>query len=144
MLSITRLSLAEAREVLAGASDHAEHIGVPMCISVVDESGNLIAFERMDGAKILSVSLSEDKACTAALARRPTHIYNALAQSGGLVHGIDGSLGGRFSLVGGGYPVIVDGDVVGGVGCSSGTPEQDMECCRAGLERLLGDEADFE
>jgi len=144
MLSITRLSLAEARELIAGAADHADHIGVPMCISIVDESGHRIAFERMDGGKILSVSLSEDKAYTAALARRPTHIYNELSQSGGLVHGIAGALGGRFSLVGGGYPVIVDGDVVGGIGCSSGTPEQDMECCRAGLERLLGDEAEYE
>lgn len=82
MLSITRLSLAEARELIAGATEHAEHIGVPMCISVVDESGHLIAFERMDGGKVLSVSLSEDKAYTAALARRPTHVYNALSQSG--------------------------------------------------------------
>lgn len=144
MLSVTRLSLDEARELISGATDHANHIGVPMCISVVDESGNLIGFERMDGAKVLSITLSADKAHTAALSRRPTHVYNQLSQSGGLVHGISSALDGRFSLVGGGYPVICDGDVVGGIGCSSGTPEQDMECCRAGLERLLGDEAEYE
>ena len=144
MLSIARLSLDEARELIEGAADHAGHIGVPMCISVVDESGNLIAFERMDGAKVLSISLSADKAYTAAIARRPTHVYNALVQSGSLAYGIENAHGGRFSLVGGGYPVICDGDIVGGIGCSSGTPEQDMACCRAGLERLLGDEAEYE
>ncbi len=144
MLSIPRLSLAEARELIAGATEHAEHIGVPMCISVVDESGNLVAFERMDGAKILSVQLSADKAFTSAIARRPTHIYNDLCQPGSLVYGIHTSSGGRFSLVGGGYPVIAGGDIVGGIGCSSGTPEQDMECARAGLERLFGDEVEYE
>ena len=113
-------------------------------LSVVDESGNLVAFERMDGAKILSVQLSADKAFTSAIARRPTHIYNDLCQPGSLVYGIHTSSDGRFSLVGGGYPVIADGDTVGGIGCSSGTPEQDMECARAGLERLFGDEVEYE
>jgi len=144
VLSVPRLSLAEARELLDGAVEHAEHIGVPMCVAVVDESGNMVAFERMDGSKVLSVQLSADKAFTAAIARRPTHVYNELCQPGSLVFGIHTSSGGRFSIVGGGYPVIADGDTVGGIGCSSGTPEQDMACARAGLERLFGDDVEYE
>ena len=73
MLSIPRLALADAQTLIAGARKEAQRIRVPMCIAVTDESGNLIAFERMDGAKVLSVQLSQDKAFTAAISRRPTH-----------------------------------------------------------------------
>lgn len=139
MLSIPRLSLEEAETLIEGARRQSEEIGVPMCISVTDESGNLIAFRRMDGAKVLSVSLSADKAYTSAISRRPTHEYNEVCVPGSLANGIQMSSGGRFSTVGGGYPVIVDGATVGGIGCSSGTPEQDMECAQAGINHFTGD-----
>ncbi|MBT4890303.1 MAG: heme-binding protein [Rhodospirillales bacterium] len=138
MLTIQRLSLADAVKLIEGASEHATKIDVPMCISVCDESGNLIAFERMDGAKVLSVSLSADKAFTSAISRRPTHDYNELCVPGNLVFGIQTSSGGRFSTVGGGFPVIIEGNTVGAIGCSSGTAEQDMACCEAGLSRFFG------
>lgn len=134
MLTVRRLSHQDARELIAGASQHARELGVPMCISVCDESGNLIAFERMDGGKIHSIQLSMDKAFTAASARKATHEYNAACTPGSLVFGIHTALGGRISVVGGGFPVTVDGEVVGGIGVSSGTPQQDMECAQAGLE----------
>ena len=137
MLSIPRLSLADAQLLVEGAARHAGEIGVPMCIAVTDESGTLIAFQRMDGAKVLSVGLAADKAFTAAVSRRPTHEYNALCVPGSLVFGIHTSSGGRFSTVGGGYPVMVDGDTVGGIGCSSGTAEQDMACASAGIEFFM-------
>ena len=137
MLTIQRLSLGDAVKLIEGASNHAAEIGVPMCISVCDESGNLIAFERMDGAKVLSVSLSADKAYTSAISRRPTHDYNELCVPGNLVFGIQTSSGGRFSTVGGGFPVIIDGETVGAIGCSSGTAEQDMACSQAGLSRFF-------
>jgi len=137
MLSINRLSLADAVKLIEGASEHTESIAVPMCIAVVDESGNLVAFERMDGAKVQSVSLSEDKAFTTAISRRPTHEYNEISVPGNLVFGIQSAVGGRFSTVGGGYPVIIEGETVGAIGCSSGTVEQDMACSQAGLDRLL-------
>jgi len=140
MLSIPRLSLADAHVLLEGAAEHAEEIGVPMCIAVTDESGNMIAFQRMDGAKVLSVGLASDKAFTAAISRRPTHAYNEICVPGSLVFGIHTSSGGRFSTVGGGYPVIVGGDTVGGIGCSSGTAEQDMACASAGLDMFLGED----
>jgi uncharacterized protein GlcG (DUF336 family) len=133
MLSITRLALADAEILIAGASAHARRIKVPMCVAVVDESGNLIAFARMDGSKVLSVQLAQDKAFTAAISRRPTHDYNARAVPGNLAFGIQSAHGGRFSTVGGGVPVEVNGAVVGGIGCSSGTPEQDRACAEAGV-----------
>lgn len=134
MLTVRRLSHQDARELIAGARQHARELGVPMCISVCDESGNLIAFERMDGGKIHSIQLSMDKAFTAASARKATHEYNAACTPGSLVFGIHTALGGRISVVGGGFPVTVDGEVVGGIGVSSGTPQQDMECAQAGLQ----------
>ncbi len=105
-----------------------------MCIAVTDDSGNLIAFQKMNHSKVLSVTLAQDKAMTAAIAKRGTHEYNELCVPGSLVFGIHTSLGGRFAIVGGGLPVIVDGDVVGGIGVSGGAPEQDIECAQAGLD----------
>lgn len=105
-----------------------------MCTAVVDESGNLIAFERLDGAKVTSISIAIDKAFTAAAARNPTRFYMENAQPGKPTWGIQGTNGGRFCIVGGGLPVVVDGAVVGGVGCSTGTAAQDEEVAQAGIE----------
>jgi len=138
VLTIKRLSLDDARKLIRGAARKAKKIGVPMCIAVTDEAGNMIAFERMDGAKILSVDLSADKAFTAAVSKRPTHEYNELCQPGSLVFGIHTSSKGRFSIVGGGYPVVVRGSVVGAVGLSGGAAEQDMECALAALKAFAG------
>lgn len=134
MLTIKRLDLAEARVLIEGAAAKAGDMGVPMCIAIVDESGNLIAFERMNGGKISSVTIAQDKAFTAAAAKKATHDYNAVNVPGSLAFGIHTEVGGRISSVGGGLPVIVDGEVVGGIGLSSGTPQQDMDCAQAGLD----------
>lgn len=133
MLSIERLSLEDSQVLMEGATEKANEIGVPMCISIVDESGNLIAFHRMDGGKILSVSLSQDKAFTAAVSRRTTSFYNENAVPGNLTNGIQSAWAGRFSTVGGGIPVEADGTIVGAVGISGGTPEQDIECAEAAI-----------
>ncbi len=108
-----------------------------MCIAVADESGNLISFERMDGGKVTSISIAQDKAFTAAAARKATHEYNEACVPGNLVFGIHTSCGGHFNIIGGGYPVVVDGAVAGGIGVSSGTPSQDMEVAQAGLGHFL-------
>ena len=134
MLTIKRLSLDDARVLIEGAAAKARAIGVPMCIAVVDESGNLIAFERMDGGKVTSVTIAQDKAFTAAAAKKATHDYNKANVPGSLAFGIHTEVGGRISSVGGGLPVVVDDEVVGGIGLSSGTPEQDMECAQAGID----------
>ena len=137
MLTIQRLSIDDARLLIDGARAEAGKIGIPMCIAVVDESGNLIAFERMDGGKITSVTVAQDKAFTAAAARKATHEYNAACVPGNLVFGIHTAMGGRLCVVGGGLPVSVDGAVVGGIGISSGTPQQDMQCAQAGIDHFL-------
>ncbi len=137
MLEIKRLSLDDARLLIRGATRRANAIMVPMVIAVVDESGHLIAFERMDGGKILSTTLAVEKATTAAVSRKATHDYNAAALPGQLTFGIQHALGGRFSLVGGGRPVVVGSDVVGGIGVSGGAPEQDMDVAQAGIDHFL-------
>ena len=137
MLTITRLSHADTVPLLAGSRAHADSIGVPMCIAITDESGNLIAFERMDGGKITSITIAIDKAYTAAAAKKATHEYGASAQPGGPAYGINSAIAGRLMVVAGGLPIIVDGAVVGGIGVSSGTPMQDREVAQAGLQTFL-------
>ncbi|GAA3950712.1 heme-binding protein [Allohahella marinimesophila] len=137
MLTISRLDQNDARKLIEGARAKAMDIKVPMCIAVTDESGNLLAFERMDGGKITSITVAQDKAFTAAAARKATHEYNAACVPGNLVFGIHTSMGGRLCVVGGGLPVSVEGAVVGGIGISSGTPQQDMDCAQAGIDHFL-------
>lgn len=133
MLTIKRLSIEEARILIEGAAAKAREMGVPQCIAVTDESGHLIKFDRMDGGKVSSVSIAIDKAFTGAVARRGTHVYNELCVPGKPTFGIHVTNNGRFSVIGGGLPVHVGGDIVGGIGVSSGTAEQDLICAEAGL-----------
>ena len=141
MLSIERLSAEDADVLIEGAEREATKIGVPMCIAVVDESGNLVAFRRMDGGKILSVGLSQDKAFTAAVSRKTTQAYNQNCVPGNLAFGIHTSAGGRSSTVGGGVPVEIDGVVVGGIGLSGGAPEEDIQCAEAAIAFFLNRDA---
>ncbi|MDG2249847.1 MAG: heme-binding protein [Gammaproteobacteria bacterium] len=137
MISVKRLSIKDARILIDGAREKAKEIGVPMCIAVTDDSGNLIAFERMDGGKAHSIEVAQDKAFTAGAARKATHEYNAVNTPGNLAFGIHTEAGGHISTVGGGLPVVIEGDCVGGIGASSGSPQQDMEVSQAGLDHFL-------
>lgn len=134
MQTIQRLSYDDAAILTSGAEAKALEIGVAMCIAVVDNAGFLIAFKRMDGGKELSTTLAQDKAHTAAIAKKSTADYNAAAVPGSLVNGIQTAAAGRFSTVGGGIPVVAGGAVVGAIGISGGAPEQDIECAEAGIE----------
>jgi uncharacterized protein GlcG (DUF336 family) len=137
MMTVKRLDLADAGVLLAGARAKAAEIGVPMCIAITDEGGNLVAFERMDGGKVTSITIAIDKAFTAAGAKKATHEYGEVSQPGKPVYGIASAIGGRLMVVGGGLPVLVDGEVVGGIGVSSGTPMQDREVAEAGIAAFL-------
>ena len=137
MKTLTRLDLTDARVLIAGAAAHADTIGVPMCIAIVDESGQLIAFERMEGGKVTSTTIAVDKAFTAAAARKATHEYGAASQPGAPAYGINSAIGGRLMVVGGGLPVIWRGEVVGGIGISSGSPAQDQAVAQAGIDHWL-------
>ena len=136
-MTVKRLDLADAGVLLAGARAKAAEMGVPMCIAITDEGGNLVAFERMDGGKVTSITIAIDKAFTAAGAKKATHEYGEVSQPGKPVYGIASAIGGRLMVVGGGLPVLVDGEVVGGIGVSSGTPMQDREVAEAGIAAFL-------
>jgi uncharacterized protein GlcG (DUF336 family) len=137
MLTLNRIDVQDAQVLLQGARDKAREIGVPMCIAITDESGNLIAFERMDGGKITSITIAIDKAFTAAGARKATGDYGTSSQPGSPAYGINSAINGRLMVVAGGLPLSVDGEVVGGIGVSSGTPAQDTEVAQAGIDAFL-------
>ena len=137
MIMTPKLTLADAKIILAGAEAKSREIGVDMDIAVVDDGGHLLAFIRMDGARLTSIDVSINKAFTAACARRATHEYAAIAGAGGPAFGMHTSNHGRFMIVGGGLPVFFQAAIVGGVGCSSGSAEQDREVAQAGIDRLM-------
>ena len=136
MLTLKRLDLDDAQILIEGAAAKATEIGVPMCIAVTDESGHLIKFNRMNGGKVSSISIAIDKAATGAIARHGTHVYNQLCVPGSPTFGIHITNNGHFSIIGGGLPVFVDGEIVGGIGVSSGTAEQDRICAEAAIQHF--------
>ena len=133
MLTIKRLDIEDANRLIAGARAKAIEIGVPMCVAITDESGNLIAFERMNGGKITSINLAIDKSFTAVGIQKGTDVLGEVNQPGMPAHGISSTLGGRMVTIAGGLPVTYQGQVVGGVGVSSGLPAQDYEVALAGV-----------
>lgn len=137
MITITRLDITDADKLIAGAEAKAREIGMAMCIAVVDDAGQLMAFRRMDGGKVTSSTIAIDKAFTAAGAKKATHDYGEVSQPGKPAYGIASTIGGRLVVVGGGLPVIHNGEVVGGIGVSSGTPDQDREVAQAGIDALF-------
>ncbi len=137
MIMAPKLTLSDARLVLEGAEAKSKEIGVDMDIAVVDDGGHLLAFVRMDRARVTSIDVAINKAFTAACARKATHEYAAVAGAGGPAFGIHVSNQGRFMIFGGGLPIFIDGLIAGGVGCSSGSPEQDQAVAQAGIDRLM-------
>src|SRR5581483_11876899 len=136
-MSVTRTTLRLTHEgaqtLLAAAIAAAKAMGVPQCIAVVDDGSQLLAFVRMDGARVLSIMSAQRKAMTAATTGKPTggipveiEIKLAIATDGAMVNLM------------GGLPVIIDGQLVGGIGVGSGTGEQDREVANAALRSLPG------
>jgi uncharacterized protein GlcG (DUF336 family) len=126
----------EAADLLLSAGQTAAtEIGVAMVIAIVDESGVLKAFRRMDGAALLSVDIAQDKAYTAVSFSMPTHAwFDFIKDDPPLLHGIVKTP--RLIVFGGGYPVAIDGEVVGGIGVSGGHYSQDMKVAEAALAEL--------
>ncbi|GMA97625.1 cob(I)yrinic acid a,c-diamide adenosyltransferase [Pelosinus sp. IPA-1] len=125
--------LNKAKKMIALAEQKAMDIGVPMVIAVVDVGGNLVAQHRMDGALLASVSLALDKAYTAVALKMPTHEVAPLVTPGNPLFGLHTANGGRFIAFGGGFPIIVNGNIVGGLGVSGGAVDEDMIVAKAGL-----------
>ena len=108
-----------------------------MNIAIVSSDLHLLAFSRMDGAKLTSVDIAINKAYTAAGHRAPTSAYKEVVWPGGAAYGIGNSNGGRFTTIAGGVPIVQDGVVVGAVGCSTGTPPQDEDVATRGVEGVV-------
>ncbi|MFI5955101.1 heme-binding protein [Cryptosporangium sp. NPDC051539] len=119
----------------ASALATAKGIGALVSVAVVDGGGNLVAFVRMDGAEIAGPTLAVDKAYTAVAHRVATDVLGALAGPGGPLQGLASAAGGRYICFGGGKPLWAEGRVVGGVGVSGGTVEQDIACVNAASDR---------
>ena len=137
MRTVRKLTLDDARVIMDAAEKKASQIDVDMDIAITDDSGSLLMFHRMDDARITSIDVSINKAFTAAAARRSTRAYAEASQPGGPAFGINVSNQGRFMVVAGGLPIFVEDQIVGGVGCSSGHPDQDEAVAQAGIEALL-------
>lgn len=132
-----KLTIEGARAVLAAAQQHARDMGCPVNIAVVDEGAHLLAFERMDGAKPASISIALVKAQAAAMRRAAT----GPAKTGDQVNvalalGLAMASPSEQTPIRGGIPLIVDSEVVGAIGVSAGTEDQDAEIARAGAAAL--------
>lgn len=122
------ISAAKARSVIDAAAAESKKRGWKMNIAVVDWGGNLVSFERMDGAQIASVTIAQHKARTAAGFRRETKVFEAGVQGGNTYQlTLDDIIASR-----GGIPLIEGGKIIGAVGCSGGTGSQDEVACKAG------------
>jgi uncharacterized protein GlcG (DUF336 family) len=133
-VTTTALTAAGARAMLDAGEAKAREIGVPQCLAVVDAGGRLMAFVRMDGARPASAEIAITKAVSAALRYRPTS-----EEAGGDVAGgarLALASGGAITNIGGGFPIVVEGRVIGGVGASSGTVDEDSQCAQAALAAL--------
>jgi uncharacterized protein GlcG (DUF336 family) len=134
-MSVTRaflkLTHAGALQMLAGAVAKAEELGVPQNVSIVDDGGNLLAFVRMDGARLLSRETSMSKAVTAASHSQPTSRLSPADEVK-----LSLAAGQRLTNLEGGLPIVLDGICVGGIGVGSGSGAQDVEVARAGLAAI--------
>jgi uncharacterized protein GlcG (DUF336 family) len=135
-----KLELDEARRMIAAAIRKSGEIGVLETVCITDEGGYPLAPERMDGARVTGPQIAWNKAFTAAGHKRSTHLFNQApngpALPGNEAFGIQWSFEGRFAVFVGGFPIVVDNMVVGGVGLSGGNGEQDTACGIAALEAL--------
>jgi uncharacterized protein GlcG (DUF336 family) len=140
MKQVFRLELREARAMIDAAITKSKEINVLETICVVDDGGYPIALERMDGARITGPQIAWNKAFTAAGHKRSTHLFNTApngpALPGNEAFGIQWSFEGKFAVFVGGFPIVVNGAVIGGIGLSGGNGEQDTKAGLAGLQAL--------
>jgi uncharacterized protein GlcG (DUF336 family) len=132
------LTLAAARLMVTAAESEARAMRVAMSVAVVDSGGQLVAFERMDGADLVSVGLAQDKAWTALMNRMPTGDLAPLVQPGAEFYGYESIGRGRTIVFAGGMPLLRDGVLVGGVGVSGGDSAQDQRAVAAAVAAFEG------
>lgn len=129
------ITIEAAQRMIAAAEAKAREMGHPMCIAIVDSDGTLKAYSRMDGAPLLSVQISQDKAYTAISFGMATHEWHEFVKDDPPLR--DGIIKtDRLIVFGGGYPITVNEQIIGGIGVSGGHYSQDMEVAKAGLAGL--------
>ena len=131
------VTLEDAKRMLAAAEAKAASFGVAYNIAIVDAGGRLVAFVRQDGALIGSIDLAIDKAVTARMFDKATSDLARLAQPGKPLFGIQESNAGKVVIFSGGIPIISSGNIIGAVGASAGTVEQDIAVAEAALAALV-------
>jgi uncharacterized protein GlcG (DUF336 family) len=127
------ITLEDARRVVSTAEEKAREIGQPMNIAVLDAGRNLKTFARMDDAWLGSIEIAIDKAYTSTSFELPTQDLASQAQPGQPLFGINTTSNSRVVIFAGGIPIQRDGQVVGAVGVSGGTPDQDQQVAEAGV-----------
>ena len=133
---VESLSLADAKCMLETAERKADEIGVAYSVAVVDAGGHLLAFFRQDGALIGSIELAINKARTARMFDTSTESLAALAQPMAPLYGLQNSGQGNIVVFGGGIPVLRNGAVIGAVGASAGTVQQDIVVAGAAISAV--------
>jgi uncharacterized protein GlcG (DUF336 family) len=136
MNQFPKLTIEDVHVGIEACRRKAAEIGVPMDIAIVDESGLLLAFERMNGAIIGCIQIAIDKAYTSAVLGIRTEDEGKVAQPGRPEFGINSACGGRMIIFAGGVPIKYGKTVVGAVGCSSGTVDQDSAVAQAGASAI--------
>jgi glc operon protein GlcG len=137
--SAKRLTLEGARKMMASALAQAGQAGVAVSVAIVDAGGHLIAFERMDGGRFHTVHSSTTKAVCAASNKRPTAAKGAQAQELDTAHAIGLALAAgpeRWTAMEGGYPIVFDGECVGGIGVSGGDWAFDDRLAREAITEI--------
>lgn len=124
------------RAMLAAVEKKATELGIKVASCVVDAGGHLIMFERMNGTQIASVTIAQGKAFTAVAWQRPSGELWPIAQPGAGGYGLN-TIDSRFVLSPGGCPIVSGGDIIGAIGVSGGTGEQDDICAKAGLAAFV-------
>ena len=127
------LTLAAARAMVAAVEATARELKVAMSVAVVDGGDQLVAFARMDGADLVTIRLAQDKAYSALMNRMPTRDLAPLVQPGAEFYGYDSLAAGRMVVFAGGMPLERDGVLVGAVGVSGGSAEEDQQAADAAV-----------
>ena len=125
------LSYELAAKMVEAAIARAKELNCKQNVAVLDDGGNLKAFGRMDGAPLLGAEGCQRKAFTALFGVGTKDFYNYIKDRQELLIGL--SHFSRATVVGGGLPIILDGEIIGGIGVGGGTEEQDIDCAQAGL-----------
>jgi len=130
----TPISLEQAKKIMAGAEAEATKNKWGMVITIVDSGGNAVMVHRLDNTQFGSIDVARDKARTAVAFRRPTKVFQDLIAQGGANLRLLNLTG--ASVLEGGIPIVVGGKIIGGVGVSGGTSQQDAQVAQAGIDAL--------